>query len=77
MAQVDFNWFFIVALKIERNSKKTPCTKIVTQSLVMMMMAAVVSLVVDDERSVLEMDTESHHTRWHLGDHIIISSSSK
>ena len=27
---VDFNWFLIVALKIERNSQNTPCTKIVT-----------------------------------------------
>ena len=53
------------------------CTKIIIQCRVMMMMTAVLSLVVDDERSVLEMDTESHHTRWHLGDHIIISSSSK
>ena len=29
-------------------------------------------LVVDDERSVLEMDTKSHHTVQHPGDHIII-----
>ena len=45
---------------------------IIIAIIIIMASASAVCWVVDDERSVLEMDTKSHHTVQHPGDHIII-----